>query len=68
MHARVKISEKVADLDVTIALTMKLSEWRDMMRQMPTAYPAGAVGNLIAESVGKIAKATDLLVDAPEAG
>jgi hypothetical protein len=65
MHARVKISDKVADLDVTISLTMKLSEWRDVMCQMPKAYPAWRVGELIGESIGKITKATDLLVDAP---
>jgi hypothetical protein len=65
MHARVKISDKVADLDVTISLTMKLSEWRDMMRQMTGPYPAREARRLIEESIGKITKATDLLVEAP---
>lgn len=66
MHARVKVSEKIEALDVTIALTMPLSEWREVMRQQPNTYPGWKVAELIAESVGQITKATDKLVAPPE--
>jgi hypothetical protein len=62
MHSRVKISDKVEDLDVTISLTMTLAQWRQLMRQLPASWPSWKVAELIAKSVGEITTATDRLV------
>lgn len=59
MHARAQLSEKIEDVDLSITVTMKLKEWRELHDQLPKEWPAFKVGGLIADAVYKVTKLAD---------
>lgn len=64
MKASLQIDEKqIDDMDLEISMTMRVSEWRDMMRQLPKEWPSWRVSSLISHALGHIRQATETRLD-----
>ncbi len=68
VRARYQIEQKqVAAMNMTIAITMTVEEWRDFMRAIPgTGYECHHVGALISDALGSVARATDNVFSYPK--
>lgn len=62
MHARAQLSEKIEDVDLSITVTMKLKEWRELRAQLPRQWPAGKVDGMIGDALLKVTKLSDQYV------
>lgn len=61
MRATAKIDDKqIADMDLEICFKMKVSEWRDLMREVkPTTWETRQLTNMIANVLGHVTNATN---------
>ena len=48
------------NLDATLSVTMKVSEWRQLMRQMPTGWPSWKFSAAIADMIAEANRRFDL--------
>jgi len=64
MKSRMKI-EKPGDVEVTLSITMKASEWEELRGQLSTRYPSWRISAAINDLLAQVRKV--LWWDAPEA-
>lgn len=54
------------DIEVKLEITMTVSEWRELMRQLPQKWPSWELGNEISSALGKLETAyVSSLIDKP---
>ena len=41
------------EMEASLTVTMKIKDWRDLMRQMPHPWPAAEFGSLLATMIGE---------------
>lgn len=60
VRAQYKINEEqIAEMDLSITLTMPVDTWRKLMREQSQVWPSCDVGRVIATALGEITKATE---------
>ena len=65
MQSRMRVSKKIEDLDVSLEITMKLSEWREFENKLVDGWPSWKVGEIIQQAIRDIHRATDRITDYP---
>lgn len=67
MRAQAKIdARQIDEMKLDITFRMKVSEWRDLMRQQPSAgWPASYLGRQISSVLGHITKSTEVTFTEP---
>lgn len=67
MRAVAKIDQKqIEEMDLDITFRMKVSEWREVMRNQPTNWAGNHVGNKISEVLGHISNSTSVTFVTPK--
>lgn len=67
MRAVAQIDDKqVADMDLDITFRMKVSEWRELMRQVPTGtWPSSDLGRHVSAVLGHVTRSTAATFTSP---
>lgn len=66
MRATARISRKqIDDLELDITVRMKVSEWHDIMRKMPSEWPCTRLGQHISAVLGHVTKSTEVTFTDP---
>ena len=50
---------EMGNIDLTIEITMKVDEWRDLMRQIGTNYPGWKFAAEVASVIGRFSRACE---------
>lgn len=67
MRAIAKIDDKqIAEMELDITFRMKVSEWRELMRQTGTAWPSWQIGRQISGVLGHVARSTEVTFTEPK--
>ena len=66
MRAVAKIDQQqIENMELDITFRMKVSEWREVMRNQPTNWAGSELGMKISEVLGHVSKSTAITLTAP---
>ncbi len=66
MKAHMKATAEIEKLPIEISFTLTVEEWRDIMRELPRAWPHWKFGELISDALDHLTKVTDLWIHSEE--
>lgn len=61
-------SKSLSEMEMTITMTMCVSEWQDLMRSLGSGYAPNRVGQLISMALGDLTRATEKIYSFPDKG